>query len=57
MTNNELQETTITDTLIKYYVEIHQSLKTDYIGCDGAKPNHTDWSKLMEEDPYFEEVQ
>ena len=35
--NLELQETTVKDTFIKYYVEIHRRLKTDDRGYDGEK--------------------
>ena len=55
VTNLEQQEKDTHEAFVKFDVEIHRRLKCEYRGYEGSKPNPSDWTDLMEEDPDFKE--
>ena len=55
VTELEQQEKNTQETFVKFDVEIHRRLKCDDRGYEGSKPNPSDWTDLLEEDPDFKE--
>ena len=43
------------ETFVKFDVEIHRRLICDDRGYEGSKPNPSDWTDLLDEDPDFKE--
>ena len=55
VTNLEQQEKDTDEAFVQFDADIHRCLKCEDRGYEGSKPNPSDWTDLMEEDPDFKE--